>query len=170
MAGIYDAAYWKNKLGLREHPEGGFFKEVYKSDGVIKKESLPARYSGDRHYSTSIYFLITSDNFSAFHKIKSDETWHFYYGSPLNLHILDKPGNYSLIKLGSNPENGEIFQFTVNNGDWFAAEVGENDSYSLAGCTVSPGFDYNDFELGKKNELIKLYPEHSEIIIKLASK
>ncbi|RPI12666.1 MAG: cupin domain-containing protein [Ignavibacteriae bacterium] len=165
---MYTSNYWIEKLKLQKHPEGGYFKEVYKAKEMIKKEHLPKRYSGDRFHSTSIYFLITPDNFSAFHRIKSDETWHFYYGSSLSLHIISKKGEYLSIKLGNNPENGEVFQYTVEKGDWFAASVDEKDSYSLLGCTVSPGFDYDDFEMGKKDELTENFPQFKKLINRFA--
>lgn len=160
------AQYWIKKLNLQKHSEGGYFSEVYRSKEEIKKEHLPARYSGARNQSTSIYFLLTSDEFSAFHRIKSDETWHFYSGQQVTIHMINEKGDYSSIKLGSNPENNEVFQFTIPHGTWFAASVEGADSYALAGCTVSPGFHYDDFELGKKEDLVKMFPEHKGIINK----
>jgi predicted cupin superfamily sugar epimerase len=161
-------AYWIKKLNLQKHPEGGYFREVYRADEKILCEHLPERYSGDRHYSTSIYFLLKDDEFSAFHRIKSDETWHFYAGSPVEIHMIGPSGKYSLVRLGSNPENEEVLQFTIPYGTWFAALVGEPDSFTLVGCTVSPGFEYDDFELGKREELIKLFPEHEELVKRYA--
>lgn len=161
---MHTAQYWINKLNLQKHPEGGYFCEVYRSEEEIKQESLPSRYSGARNHSTSIYFLLTSDEFSAFHRIKSDETWHFYYGKAVTIHMIDEKGNYSSIRLGSNPESEEVFQFTIPHGTWFAASVEEPDSYVLVGCTVSPGFHFDDFELGKREELLKLFPQHEKLI------
>jgi predicted cupin superfamily sugar epimerase len=161
---MHKAGYWINKLNLQKHPEGGYFSEVYRSGEEIKKEHLPARYSGARNHSTSIYFLLASDEFSAFHRIKSDETWHFYSGKAVTLHMIDERGNYLSVKLGSNPENGEVFQFTIPHGRWFAASVEEPDSYSLVGCTVSPGFHFDDFELGDREELLKMFPQHEKLI------
>jgi hypothetical protein len=158
------AEYWIEKLQLQKHPEGGYFREVYRAEETIPKHNLHERYSGDRNYSTSIYFLITSNEFSSFHRIKSDETWHFYHGSPITIHTIDENGKYSAVKLGSNPEKGEVFQFTIPHGTWFAASVDEPDSYALVGCTVAPGFHYDDFKLGKREEMIKLFPQHEEII------
>ena len=158
------AQYWIKKLNLQKHPEGGYFSEVYRSGEEIKKENLPARYSGARNHSTSIYFLLTSNEFSAFHRIKSDEIWHFYSGQAVTLHMIDEKANYSSVKLGSNPDNGEVFQFTIPHGMWFAASIDARDSYALVGCTVSPGFHYNDFELGKREDLVRLFPEHEKII------
>jgi predicted cupin superfamily sugar epimerase len=164
-----NAKYWIEKLGLEKHPEGGWFKQVYKANEIIKKEHLHERYSGGRHHSTSIYFLITGKEFSTFHRIKSDETWHFYEGSAITVHIIDDEGKYSLVKLGRNSEKGEVFQYTISHGAWFAAEVEEANSYALIGCTVAPGFDYDDFELGKRDEMVKKFPQHIEIIKRLTS-
>jgi len=158
------AQYWIKKLNLQKHPEGGYFSEVYRSEEEIKKEHLPARYSGSRNYSTSIYFLLTSDEFSAFHRIKSDETWHFYSGQSVTIHMINEKGNYSSVKLGTNPESEEVFQFTIPHSTWFAASVEETDSYALVGCTVAPGFHFDDFELGDREELLKMFPEHEKVI------
>ena len=161
------AEYWLKKLNLEKHPEGGWFKEVYKSCETLKKEHLHERYSGPRHTGTSIYFLITDKEFSAFHRIKSDEIWHFYDGSAVTIHMINTDGNYSTVKLGNNFEAGEVFQFTIPHGVWFAGTVDEADSYALIGCTVSPGFDYDDFELGIREEMMKVFPMHKEIIKRL---
>ena len=159
-----NANYWIEKLGLEKHPEGGWFRQVHKSDEIIKKEHLPERYSGSRHYGTSIYFLITGKEFSVFHRIKSDEIWHFYEGSQITIHLINTKGKYSTVKLGNNFENGEVFQYTIPHGVWFAAET---ESFALIGCTVSPGFDYEDFELGKREEMVKMFPENVQIIERL---
>jgi uncharacterized protein len=161
-----NAEYWINKLGLEKHPEGGWFKETYRAGEEIKKEHLHERYSGPRHHSTSIYFLLTGDAFSAFHRIKSDELWHFYTGSPVTVCMIDDVGNYSEIKIGANPEEGEIFQCVIPKGVWFGAMVKEPDSFTLVGCTVSPGFHFDDFELARRS-LAEKYPQHKEIIERL---
>lgn len=163
---MHTAQYWIEKLQLQKHPEGGHFREVYRADEVIPKHSLHERYSGERNHSTSIYFLITSDEFSAFHKIKSNETWHFYCGSSITIYLIDENGKFSTVGLGSNPEKDEAFQFTIPHGTWFAASVDEPDSYALLGCTVAPGFHYTDFELGKREVLLKLFPQCEEVIRK----
>lgn len=161
------ADYWIEKLGLQAHPEGGYFNEVYRSDETIDESSLPERYKGVRNFCTSIYFMLKSGQVSHFHRLNSDEIWHFYSGSPLSLYIIDKEGRLSSIKIGSNPENGELLQFAIPKGTWFGAEVDEPGSYSLIGCTVSPGFDFADFELAERKILMEMYPEHKEIINKL---
>jgi len=162
-----NAEYWIEKLHLQKHPEGGYFKQIYHSDEKIKAEHLPERYSGERHHSTSIYFLITAEEFSAFHRIKSDELWHFYTGSAVTIHIIDEKGKLSQVKLGSNHERGEVFQFAIPNGVWFGASVDAPDSFALIGCTVAPGFHFDDFELGKRDELIKIFPGHETVIRRL---
>jgi len=155
------------QLDLKPHPEGGFFKETYRSSGSIKADSLDASYNGERNYSTCIYFLLTSDNFSAFHRIKQDEIWHFYDGSPIRLHMITESGRYSEQIIGKDITKGELPQYVVPGGYWFASEVVDKESYALTGCTVSPGFSFEDFELRSQKELIDLFPKHEAIITKL---
>ena len=161
-----DADYWIKKLSLKRHPEGGYFKETYRSREVILKHALPARFSGDRVFSTCIYFLLEKTDFSAFHAIQQDEVWHFYEGSSLTIHIIDQKGEYTAAKLGRDIESGESFQAAVRAGCWFAAAVKNTESYSLVGCTVAPGFDFADIEMADRNRLVALYPEHRDIIEK----
>lgn len=155
------------KLQLEPHPEGGYYRQTYKSVGEIKEDSLRENYQGKRNYSTCIYFLLTSENFSAFHRIKQDEIWHFYDGSPIRLHMISKSGVHTSHKIGRDLGNGEVPQFVVEGGNWFASEVIHENSYSLVGCTVSPGFTFEDFELKSRKELISIFPENEEIITKL---
>ena len=152
------------KLGLEPHPEGGYFKETYRSKGEISKENLNSEFEGKRNYSTCIYFLLTSDNFSAFHRIKQDEIWHFYDGSPVRLHTISNSGKHTQHLIGNKLSKGEVPQLIVKAGDWFAAEVIASKSFSLVGCTVSPGFSFEDFELPGRNELISKFPQHTELI------
>ena len=155
------------KFDLTEHPEGGYFKETYRSNGVIKNKQLNSNFIGDRNYSTCIYFLLTSEKFSAFHKINQDEIWHFYKGSTLKLHMISPKGDYSFVLIGNDLKNHEQPQFAVPASYWFAAEVIKEHSYAFTGCTVAPGFDFHDFVLPKREELIQLFPQHKEIISKL---
>jgi len=135
---------------LQPHPEGGFFKEMYRSSGTIPLEFLTADFNGQRSYSTAIYFLLQQSDFSAFHRIASDECWHFYEGGTLLIHIIDKQGNYSCVRLGRKTHEGECFQFVVPAQCWFASEPAPGTDFLLVGCTVSPGFDFADFEMGDK--------------------
>lgn len=155
-----------DKLGLLPHPEGGFYRETYRSIGSIGKESLPETFSGPRNYSTCIYFLLTSENFSAFHRIKQDEQWHFYDGSPLHIHVIDPMGNYKKHTIGNAVSENLFPQLIVEAGHWFASSVAKPNSYSLVGCTVAPGFDFADFELANKSQLTELYPQHRDVINK----
>lgn len=156
-----------SKLELEPHPEGGFFRETYRSNGEINKSSLDQSYDGKRNYSTCIYFLLTSDSFSALHRIKQDEIWHFYDGSPIRLHMITKTGEHTEHTIGIDLNKGEIPQFVVPGGCWFGAEVIEEDTYSLVGCTVSPGFSFEDFELKSQKKLTELFPHLSNTIAQL---
>jgi hypothetical protein len=200
---VKDAAYWIEKLNLTRHPEGGYFRQTYRSRETIAQSALPGRFSDDRPISTAIYYLLGADEFSAFHSIKSDEVWHFYFGAALTIHIIDQNRKYSRLRLGNESDRGEVFQAVVEAGCWFGATAdNSNDptsgylyngsasvsapapasasvyssadphsacspAYSLVGCTVAPGFDFSDFRLGDRADLIERYPEHQAIIEKL---
>ncbi len=160
------AEYWIKKLGLLPHTEGGFFKETYRSVETVLAGYLPDRFSHNRNFSTAIYYLLEKDQRSVFHKIKSDELWHFYDGDPVNLYIIDRHGSLINKKVGITED---AFPQTIVPCDcWFAAE--SMGSYSLAGCTVSPGFDFSDFEMANRNKLLKAFPEHKEIIVRFTNK
>lgn len=161
-----NAAYFIEALNLRPHPEGGWFKETYRSDEVILQNHLPGRFSGSRNFSTAIYFLLEGKSFSAFHRIQSDELWHFYSGSGITVYVIMPGGESQILKLGHDIRAGEQMQAVVKAGCWFASEVTKVDSFSLAGCTVAPGFDFADFELAKRDELLKLFPQHENWITK----
>ena len=161
------AEYWIDKLGLQPHPEGGYFRQTYRSGVMIGREALPAGFGGSRPVSTAIYFLLEGENFSAFHRLRSDELWHFYAGATLEVHVIDEDGGYSEILLGRDAEAGEVFQAVVKAGCWFGSRVRDGRSWALVGCTVSPGFDFEDFEMGKRDELVRLYPQHREVIGRL---
>jgi predicted cupin superfamily sugar epimerase len=147
-------------LHLIPHPEGGFYSETYRSEITIP--------GMDRQLMTIIYFLLTSENVSHFHRIKSDEFWFFHSGSPLIVHILDENG-HSEVKVGNDLFNGELPQFMVPKNTIFGSSVSEDNSYSLVSCAVAPGFDFNDFELFNSVDLVKLYPDEYEIISRLTS-
>lgn len=152
---------------LTSHPEGGYFRETYRSEGEILSENLGDEFKGNRNYCTSIYFLLTSHKSSAFHKIKQDEIWHFYTGTTLKLHLISPEGKYSFVLIGNDFKNNEIPQFTVPAHYYFGAEVVKENSFSFVGCTVSPGFDFRDFVLPSCKELTSEFPNHSAIIQKL---
>lgn len=151
---------------MQPHPEGGFYRESYRSAGLISSLCLP-EFNGDRHYSTAIYFLLQKGDYSAFHKIKSDECWHFYEGGTLLIHVIDKEGDYSCIQLGRKIDKGELLQFVVPANHWFASEPAPGTEFSLAGCTVAPGFDFADFEMADAEKLLKKYPQSHSLIERL---
>jgi len=163
-----DAEYYVTQLGLTPHPEGGYFKNTFHSEEQISSHELSGRFDGVRKLYTSIYFLLKSQDISHLHRLKSDELWYFHAGSPLTIHIIDEQGNYEERKLGLNIEKGEQPQVLVPKNCIFGSSVSEPNSFSLVGCMVSPGFEYADFELFTKDELLKEYPQHAEVIMKLA--
>jgi len=154
--------YWINFLKLEQHPEGGYYKETYRSVEKVLNRNREVRVA-----STGIYFLITSENFSAFHKIESDEMWHHYDGAALSVYIIQPSGKLELIRVGKNAENGEQLQAVVPAGCWFASRVDTQNSFSLVGCTVAPGFDFQDFVLASRDKLISTFPQHKKIISEL---
>ncbi len=155
------------KLDLIPHPEGGFYKETYRSEGYIKKDSLSDVYSDKRNYSTCIYFVITSASFSAWHKIHQEEIWHFYLGSSITIHLISPEGEYSAVVLGNDISKGEVPQYVVKGEWWFAVTVNNENSFALTGCTVAPGFDFDDFILPSRSELLELFPHLSKEVTDL---
>jgi predicted cupin superfamily sugar epimerase len=147
-----------DKLGLKAHPEGGYYFETYRSDLVTA--------GGDRSLATCIYFLMTSDNVSKFHSIAGDEIWFYHEGSPLTVHILSEKG-YEKLLVGPIDNEGYRPQQLVPPGVIFGSTVEEPDSYSLVSCMVAPGFDFRDFRLYSADELLAKWPEAKEIIGRL---
>jgi predicted cupin superfamily sugar epimerase len=162
-----DAKYWIERLGLIPHPEGGYYRQSYRAELTIDRAALPPSFDGSRSVSTAIYFLLEGDNFSAMHRLRSDELWHFYAGGVLVVQVIAEGGQYWEIQLGRDPEAGEVFQAVVKAGCWFGSRVRDPRSFALVGCTVSPGFDFADFEIGDQEELIRVYPQHRESIGRL---
>ncbi|MFO7525947.1 MAG: cupin domain-containing protein [Ignavibacteriaceae bacterium] len=156
-----------DKLQLQPHPEGGYYKEVYRAGEMILAENLPGAYNGDRNISTSIYFLLQQKDFSAFHKLKSDELWHFYDGTSVKISVIDQDGNFKEIFLGKHIDEGAVFQTVIKKNCWFAAELIDKKSFALVGCTVSPGFDFSDFEMADCEQLIRQFPELKDRVIRL---
>ncbi len=154
-------------LGLLPHPEGGYYRETYRSGMLIPASALPAEFGGERNVSTAIYFLIEEGNFSAFHKIKSDETWHFYAGDALEVVEIIESGALITTLVGNRIDEGQTFQYTVKAGNWFGSRVAKGGSYSLVGCTVAPGFDFKDFEMANRLDLLARFPEYNSTILAL---
>ena len=166
---MYTAQDYITKLELTPHPEGGYYKQTYNAAGIIQHEALPPGYSGARSYSTGIYFLLEGKQFSALHKIKQDEMWHFYDGSPIMIHMIYPDGEYASIKLGLNLANGEVPQAVVPGGTYFGSEMISKSDFALVGCTVAPGFDFADFEMPPRSVLLEKFPEHKKVIEKITN-
>ena len=147
-------------LQLQAHPEGGYFAEHYRSH--LQMEA--AGFEGSRNAATSIYFLLEAGQFSALHRIKSDEIWHFYEGGPLEIIEIDLNGTLITTKLGRNLKGGECLTYTVKAGHWFGSRPALGTEFSLVGCTVSPGFDFADFEMPNQAWFLKNFPQHRELI------
>lgn len=162
-----DYKYWVEKLEMLPHPEGGFYKETYRSNGTIPKNTLGGIFKGDRNICTAIYFLLTAENFSAFHKIASDEIWHFYAGDGLDISVIHPNGEYECIHLGNGENEDQVFQAVVPAESWFASEPSNKKGWALVGCTVAPGFDFQDFEMAKRANLIQDYPQYKGHIERL---
>ena len=165
---VMNANAWIEHLQLLPHPEGGFYKETYRSEGFVKIDGSPHGHL--RNYCTGIYFLLVDDNFSAFHRIASDEMWHYYAGHTLELFEIDEDGVLVTTLIGNDIAAGAVPQYVVKAGNWFASRVLGQQGFVLTGCTVSPGFDFQDFEMADREELVKQYPVHREAIVSLTRK
>jgi len=152
------------RFELQAHPEGGYFRETYRSAAKVNRE-----VAGEtRAASTAIYYLLCDGAHSAWHRIKSDEVWHFYAGEPLLVHVLDGSRKLITHRLG-NPltHPGTVFQAVVSGGLWFAAECEDPATFALVGCTVAPGFEFSEFELADVDALQSAYPAQAEFIARL---
>lgn len=165
-----NADYWINSLGLIPHSEGGYYREIYRAEGIIAQAGLPMRYSGGRAYATTIYYLLNSGDVSHLHRLKSDEQWFHIDGSALTIHSIDPDGTYARHHIGKNLRNGERPHAVVPRGCWFGGTVDAPDSYTLVGCFVAPGFDFDDFELAERDGLLKEFPQHGAVITRLTKK
>lgn len=163
----HPADYWIDKLGLYGHPEGGYFKETYRSEEKIPMQDLPPKYKGDRNFSTAIYFLLKEREFSAFHRLKGDELWHYHAGDALEIFVIKTDGSLQICYLGPNMNADEHPQLVIYKNQWFAARVNNPQGYTLMSCTMTPGFEFDDFELAKASELQAHYPQHQELIKRL---
>ena len=153
-------------LQLQPHPEGGFFRESYRSAQTMEL-SAPGGGTQQRNICTAIYFLLEAGNFSAFHRIQSDEIWHFYAGQALEVLELLPDGQLCCTRLGPDILRGEIPQYVVPANTWFASRVVPGGTFSLVGCTVAPGFDFADFRLARRQELLEIFPQHRQVIAEL---
>jgi len=152
------------RFGLVPHPEGGFFREVYRSNLMLEHPGIPDEFDAKRSAGTLIYFLLCGDDFSAFHRVRwSDEVWHLYAGGPLEIFTIDGERNLHRSTLTADLMNGEPTKL-IPAGTWQSARPAAGASWALGGCTVSPGFDFGDFDMPPAAELIRQYPEHESTI------
>ena len=154
------AAEWIRALDLVPHPEGGHYRETYRAPAT----STPPGFAGPRALSTAIYFLLQGHEVSVLHRLRSDELWHFHAGAPLHIVELTTAGALREHRLGLDVGAGERPQAMIPAGSWFGARVADAAGFALASCTVAPGFDFADFELGDRAELRAHYKQHTEVI------
>ncbi len=153
-------------LSLEPHPEGGYYKETYRSSTEIPAGALK-EFPQKRNAATGIYFLLEEGDRSVFHRIKSDETWHHYDGDALEILELHNNGSLKVTLLGKNAAKGEQYQYVVPAGVWFASRPAAGASFALVGCTVAPGFDFADFEMAERDRLIQEFAAHETTITEL---
>jgi predicted cupin superfamily sugar epimerase len=154
------AAAWIRALDLAPHPEGGHYRETYRAGETV----TPPGFAGPRALSTAIYFLLQGREVSSLHRLRSDELWHFHAGSTLRVVELSAAGALREHRLGLDVEAGEQPQLTIPGGSWFSARVADAAGFTLVSCTVAPGFDFADFELGDRAALRDLFDRYPEII------
>jgi uncharacterized protein len=158
----------KEILRLEPHPrEGGWFRQTYMSAERIPHAALPSRYPGERAAATAIYYLLTPTTFSEMHKLASDEVFHFYLGDPVEMLQLRSDGTGEVVRLGTDIESGMKPQLLVPQGVWQGSRLVPGGEVALLGCTVSPGFDYADYEQGTRDRLAAEYPEFKALIAEL---
>ena len=156
-----EADFWIDHLGLELHPEGGYFRESYRSALALQLAA------GERSASTAIYFLVSADRPSRFHRLQADEIWHFYRGDALEICCIAPDGRLEIHVLGTAILAGESLQLRVPAGTWFGARVRAGGAYTLCGCTMAPGFDFADFELATRHDLLQTFPQHASIVREL---
>lgn len=147
--------------------EGGYYVETYRASEKIAQAALPTRYTGQRNLGTAMLYLLTPDTFSALHRLTSDEIFHFYLGDPVTMLQLHPDGSGEVITLGQDITNGQRIQVIVPAGTWQGCLVNQGGRFALMGTTVAPGFESNDFELGRREELLEQYPDQCNLILKL---
>lgn len=155
-------------LNLRPHPiEGGYFVETYRSNLTLPQSVLPSPYNADRFAATAIFYLLTPDTFSALHRLPGDEMFHFYLGDPVETFLIRQDGSSSTVTLGQDLASGMLLQHNVPGGVWQGSRLLPGGAFALLGTTMSPGFDYADYESGSRDSLLARFPQHRERILPL---
>ncbi len=158
-------------LKLEPHPlEGGFFRSTYRSADVLPTNALPERYDGPRQLGSAIYYLLTAETCSQMHRLPTDELFHFYLGDPVNLLPLFPDGPSAILSLGHALTQGQLVQALAPRNCWQGARLKDGGSFALMGTTLCPGFDYDDYDQGDREELVALYPERKALIATLTEK
>ncbi len=147
--------------------EGGFYVETYRCGEKITQAHLPARYAGERSFSSAILYLLTPDTFSRLHRLRSDEIFHFYLGDPVTMLQLHPDCSGEVITLGPDILQGQRTQVVVPGGSWQGCFLNPGGRFALMGTTVSPGFEFADFEAADREELLGQYPAHRDLITRL---
>jgi predicted cupin superfamily sugar epimerase len=147
--------------------EGGYYAETYRSQNVIAPECLPGNYTGPRSLGTAIYYLLEPGTFSELHWVASDEIFHFYLGDAVEMLQLWPDGETRQVVIGADLEQGMRPQVVVPRGVWQGARLGAGGKLALLGCTVSPGFEYADYESGRREALMQRYPGQAQMIREL---
>lgn len=158
-----NAAYWIDRLQMKKHVEGGWYCEIYRSPVELDPANNTFIHA-PRSLCTHIYFLLEHDDFSALHRIGADELWHFYDGDALTIYEIDLEGKLTEHLLGNDAATNAAPFTLIQKGSWFGSRVVNDGSYTLVGCTVIPGFDFADFELGKADELRRQFPAYTTLI------
>jgi predicted cupin superfamily sugar epimerase len=174
-----EAKDWIRQLGLSSHPEGGYFRETYRSADLLRHSGLPSRYNSDRISATGIYFFLGAGDVSKFHRLRSDEVWCYHAGRPLMVYIIEPDGSLQRFVLGIDLGKQQRPQIVIPHGVWFGACGVEAESeadaetqtqsalYTLVSCMVAPGFEFEDFELAAREDLLAAYPQHKDLIEQL---
>jgi len=158
---IQTASYWIKHLKLQRHPEGGYYREVFRSQHRVLRPGADKK----KQACTSIYYLLEGTDFSGFHRIASDELWYFHKGSPMLIHVINEHGIYFAFELSDTPAGS--LSVAVQAGLWFAVEIPSGSGFTLVSCAVAPGFEFGEFEIAEKQEMIALYPQHARLLSKL---
>ncbi len=164
MSDTMSATEWIRHLDLQPHPEGGWFRETYRAEHHWPAETLAPAFSGTRSASTAIAYLLEAGDISHLHRLRQDEVWHHYAGGSCSIFCLSPEGAACVRRLGKNPATGSRPQLTVPAGHWFGAKPDPGVAYTLAGCTVAPGFEFEDFEMADRPTLLEGFPQHREWI------
>lgn len=158
---------WIDHLKMIPHPEGGWFAESYTQAPLFLPKLSSQHYSAERRLYSSIYYLLEEGDFSAFHRLETDEMWHHYQGGILLFYLISPEGIMTTRRLGNDPGGGAVFQFLVPHHHWFAVEPEAGSGFALCGCTLSPGYNEADFLMGSKRTLTSLFPAHRLLIERL---